>query len=306
MILLSFFRVIKFSLQDFARNFWLSIITVTIILLTLFSIDFIIILNYISNASINFIQDKIDITVYLDSNAKPQDIEGFKNEIKSYAEVKSLNYVNKEAALRDFKAKHKDNRNILKSLEEIGENPLMAHFNIKAKKSEDYPRIIEKLESSSFNNLIFSKNYNDHKKLIAKINEISKKVKNIGYFIMALFSLIAILVIYNTIRIAIYVHREEIHIMKLVGATNWFIKAPYLITGIIYSFLAIIISIIALYPLLGLIQPYLSNFFNKENLNLVSYFNDNFIFIFGLEFSILIVLNIIASSLAVRRYLKVK
>jgi cell division transport system permease protein len=103
---------------------------------------------------------------------------------------------------------------------------------------------------------------------------------------------------------AIYTHREEIMAMKLVGATNWFVRAPYLLQGIIFSVLAVLITIIIIYPLLGFIQPYLSSILESD-FNVVTYFNQNFIFIFGLELLGAIVLNLLSSYWAVNRYVKV-
>jgi cell division transport system permease protein len=181
---------------------------------------------------------------------------------------------------------------------------LGASLVIKAKSTDQYTLILEQLEDPQYSNLIESKNFDDHKTVINRITSITEKV-NYGVFVIALiFTIISILIIFNAIRMAIYTHREEIMAMKLVGATNWFVRAPYLLQGVIFSFLAVIITIIIIYPLLGFVQPYLSLLLESD-FNIVKYFNQNFGLIFGLEFLGAIVINLLSSYWALNRYVRV-
>jgi cell division transport system permease protein len=113
------------------------------------------------------------------------------------------------------------------------------------------------------------------------------------------------LVIYNSIKVAIYTHKKEIEIMRLVGASNVFIHAPYLISSLVYTLVASLIIIGITFPLLSIAQPYLEVFFVGYNINVVKYFYSNFLLIFGLQFLSIAIINMVASYLAVRKYSKI-
>lgn len=305
MILISFLRILKFSFQDFFRNFWLSIITITILILSLFSINFLIVAGVISQTSIQLVEDKIDLSLYLKPDSSEEDISVLKSELERLEAVNKVEYISKTQALEAFQAKHKNDKQILESLKEIGKNPLNPSLVVEAKSLADYEKIIDSLDTLSKNNIIESRDFEDHKNVLARVNNITTKVEQIGIFVSVIFILITILVVFNAIRIAIYTHRREIKIMKLVGASNWFVRAPFLAEAILYASLGVIGIMAIFYPFLHLLQPYIGSFFNTESLNLISYFNTNFIQIFGLQFLGAVLINVIASLLAVGRYLKV-
>ena len=147
--------------------------------------------------------------------------------------------------------------------------------------------------------------FTEAKLLIERISDYSVKVQKTFFFISLLFIIISVLVVFNTIQIGIYTHREEIGIMKLVGASNSFIRSPFLIEGFFYSFIGFILLLILLYPFLSFIQSYIDGFFGEYSLNLISALNSNFIKVFASEFFVAIIITMASSLLAVRRYLKV-
>ena len=116
--------------------------------------------------------------------------------------------------------------------------------------------------------------------------------------------IIAVLIVFNTVRIAIFVHREEIGIMRLVGASSAFIRAPFLVEAVLYSFLAVIISAAITFPVIGVIQPKLNVFFETQNVALVDYFAQNSIIILICQFVALAVINMLSASIAMRKYLR--
>lgn len=299
----SILRIIKFAVQDFFRNFWLSIVTLTILVLALFLVNLLIIFNLVADSSIAAIENKIDINVEFKDEIKEDQILNVKRYLESLIQVKEVKYISREQALENFKETYKDNAKILESLKEIDRNPLGASLIINAKSITDYPIILENLEDIQYDNLIESKDFEDHRQVISKITGITKKVNTTVVVAALIFTFIAILIVFNAIKMAIYTHREEIVAMKLVGATNWFVRAPFLLQSVIFSFFSVLITIIIIYPLLGLIQPQLVTFI--ENFNIVTYFNQNFIIIFGLEFLGVFVINFVSSYLAINRYLRV-
>jgi len=304
MFLLSILRVIKFSLQDLARNIWLSVITIIIVILALLSVNLLLIVKVLGSATVNAVKEKIDISLYLKTDAEEGPILALKNKISNLDSVKEVAYVSKQAAAESFRAKHQADPEILQALLELGTNPLSPSLVIKPKDINNYEDLIVSLNKID-NQLIESRNFDDHKAMLAKINNLTDKASRVGLMISFFFVLITILVVYNAVRVAIYTHKREIGIMKLVGASTWFIRAPYLISGIIYAFIGVAAIMIILYPLLSFFQPYLEVFFYGFKVNILEYYNNNFFAIFGLEFLAVALVNFLASLVAVGKYSKV-
>ncbi|MFC1598804.1 cell division protein FtsX [Patescibacteria group bacterium] len=297
-------RVVKFAWQDFFRNFWLSFVTLTILILALFTINLLIIFNLVAQSAISSIEDKIDINIYFKSNINQEQVTNVQKYLQSLNGVKEVQFVSKDDAYANFKARHQDNPKILESLAEIDNNPLGASLIIKSHTPNDYQLILENLEDPQYDNLIESKDFEDHRTVISRISGITQRVNTAVIIIALVFTLIAILIIFNAIRMAIYSHREEIIAMKLVGATDWFVRGPYLLQGVIFSAVSVFITIIIIYPLLGFVQPYVSLLLETD-FNLISHFNSNFLIIFGLQFLGAILINLVSSFWAVNKYLRV-
>lgn len=301
---LSAARVIKFSLQDIGRNIWLSIVTVTILILALFSVNMLLTVEVISQGAINAVREKVDVGIYLGNDAKEEQILALKTEIENLSEVKEVEYISKAQALESFREQNQDNPEVLQALRELGINPLSPSFVIKPANVDDSDGLITQLNKLD-NDIIESKNFSDHKLLLSKINLITEKVSEVGMIVIGIFILITILVVYNAVRVAIYTHRKEIAIMRLVGASNSFIYMPFLLSSVIYVLVALVVIIALFYPFLSLLQPYLEAFFIDHNVNIITYYNSHFIAIFGLQFLGAAIINMVASLLAVGKYAKV-
>ena len=305
MNLATLFRIIIFAWQGFWRNFWLSLVTISIIVLTFTSINILIIINVITDASIDIVKEKVDISLYF----KPESTESQVLEVETYlsslTEVKETVYISKDEALESFRQRHRQDEIIIESLNELEANPIGATIRVKAKSINQYPLILEEINNSKYNILIAEQDFDDHEIYVARIKNFSDNIRNIAIFTTLVFILVASLIVFNTIRVAIYTHREEIGVMKLVGATNWFIRSPFILEGIFYGIIACVIAVVIVYPLVNFIQPYINNFFLTEQFSIIGYFQSNFWQIFGLELLIIILINIISSSIAIRRYLNV-
>jgi cell division transport system permease protein len=304
MFLLSFARVIKFSFQDIGRNIWLSIVTMSILILALFSVNMLLTVNVISQAAIGAVKEKIDVNIYIKPDTEESKIMALKAQISGLSQVKDVRYISKQEALESFKDKHQNDPEVMESLKEIGKNPLTPSMVIKPKDVDQYQELIINLNSIE-DDIIESRNFDDHKLMIDKINGITDRVSEAGMVISFTFIIITLLLVYNSIRVAIYTHRREIKIMRLVGASNWFIRAPYLFSGIIYTVVGVSAIVVIYYFFLNLLQPYIETFFIDYDINLAAHFRDNFIGIFGLQFLVGIVVNMGASLIAVSKYSKV-
>lgn len=298
-------RVLKFAFQDFWRNIWLSLVTISILMLALLSVNILVFMNAITTEVIVSVQEKIDVSVSFKETVSKAEIDNLKTKLGELSEVKEVVFVSKEQALEDFKEKHKDNPKIQETLQEIGENPLLDSVVIKANSATDYDTVLAFLENPEYSNLIQDKNFSDHRLIINRINSITDKIERFGIAISIIFGIIAVLIVYNAIRVIIYTHKEEIGVMRLVGATNWFIRTPFLIESILYALLAVSLTVAVLYPLLGLVQPYFNNLLADYGFDLVTYFNSHFLLIFGTELIGVIVLTVISSGLAISKYLRV-
>lgn len=305
MLLLSFGRSILFALQSFWRNIWLSLATVFIICLALLSINFLIIINAISNSAIVAVQNRIDVSVYFKPAVREAKVAEVKTQWEGLPQVKNIVYKSPEENLEDFKSRHQNDASIQETLKELEGNPLGATLVIKAKNLDSYPEILKTIDNPAYADLIEEKNYDDHQIIINRLNSITGNVKKGALIISLMFAIISILIVFNTVRIAIFTHQNEISIMKLVGANNWLVRAPFIWESIISGIIACIIVMAVIYPLLSLIQPYLAKFLQGVDFNLVSYFNHNIIWIFGGQLIGIIIINFLSSMLAVGKYLKV-
>lgn len=299
-----FFRVIKFSFQDIVRNGWLSVATVTILLLALLSINVLLTVQTISEGAISAIKQRIDISVYLDPEATDEEIAALREQIASLPEVSLVSYTSKDNALASFRAKYSNNQEILQALKELGRNPLSPSLAVMPADTSQSQSLIAQLQRID-SDIIQSRDFTDNSVILEKIDYVTERINQIGWFLIAIFMFTSLLVAYNTIRVAIYTHRKEIEIMRLVGASNYFIYMPYFISAFVYSLIAILIAICVFFPFLTVLQPYLEVFFSDYSVNLITYFADNFLTIFGLQFLLIFAINFVASWLAARRYARV-
>jgi cell division transport system permease protein len=298
----SFKRIIKWGLTNFWRNGWLSTATVSIMVLTLLVITVLIMVNVIANAILISLENKIDISVYFKLKTPEEQILDIKAQLEKLAEVESIEYISQDQALINFKEKHKDNPIILQSLDELDTNPLDASLNIKAKETSQYASINQYLESVHYKEIIDKVNYLQNKGVIEKLSKIIVDVKTFGTVLSLALAVIVFLVTFNAIRLAIYSSREEINVMKLVGASNWFIRGPFIIEGLLYGIIATIITMIILYPAFYFTSPKISNFLPIGSI--FTYFKANALAMFTLLLGIGVVLGVFSSYIAVRKYLK--
>ena len=277
-MLISLGRALKFSFQDIARNIWLSFVTVIILVLALFSVNLLIAVQVISSAAVDTVRDKIDISLYLRTEAAESDILALRGKIAALPNVREVTYISKQQALADFQKKHENNPDVIGALRELDTNPLSPSLAIHPQDPNKYDELINDLNHIS-DPIIEARNFDDHKLLLQKIDTITSRISEAGFLVSLLFVLITLLFLYNTIRVAIYTHRQEIAIMRLVGASSLFIRAPFLISSVLYTLIGVIITTGLFYLFLSLLQPYLETFFLNYDFNIVSYFRANFVYL---------------------------
>lgn len=302
MLLLTLSRTFKSGFQHFRRNGWLSFAVISIISLTLLIISTLIVLSIAANLIIKSVQDKVDVSVYFKSETPESRIMEFRSTVLQYKEVKSADYVSKNQALDEFKAKNADNPVIMESIDAIGDNPLNASVNIRAITPDKYDIIATAVQNSAYKDDISRINYAKNKIVIERLNNVLSTTRKVGAMLATLFSLIAILITFNAIRITIYAHRQEIEIMRLVGASNAYIRMPFIFEGIIYGAISAVVVMLFLFPLIRFVAPYIGGAVS------VSEVQANFMHYFWLilltQIFVGVALGTISSLIAIRRYLK--
>jgi cell division transport system permease protein len=302
--MLSFFRIIKFSFQDIVRNIWLSIVTITILILALFSMNMLFTVKLVSQNAVTAVKNKINISLYFKADASESEILDVRQKVDAMSDVKNSTFISKNAALDNFRNNNKNNPEILNALKELGNNPLSPSLIIIPRDFDNSASLITSLKMLE-SDAIESRDFSDNSSILEKINFITARVDEIGMFLIIIFVLTSLLVVYNAIRVAIYTHRQEIEIMRLVGASNFFIYMPYLFSAFIYALISVLIVITSFYPFLTILQPYLEVFFTDYSVNILTYYVNNFISIFGLQFLGVFGITLVASLLAARKYAKI-
>ena len=300
-------RLLKFAFQSFFRNFWLSVVTVIIVSLSLFSISFLLMVNILTQHVLEVVEDRTEVFIDLTAEATDEQAEVLVSELNKLPAIKESIFVTPEQTLVDFTSRHSHDPLMIESLDALEENPFQGSIKLTVHDIGDFPAILSELSKEEYTPFleIEDNEFTEAKLLIERISDYSVKVQKTFFFISLLFIIISVLVVFNTIQIGIYTHREEIGIMKLVGASNSFIRSPFLIEGFFYSFIGFILLLILLYPFLSFIQSYIDGFLGEYSLNLISALNSNFIKVFASEFFVAIIITMASSLLAVRRYLKV-
>ncbi|MBI3671685.1 ABC transporter permease [Candidatus Azambacteria bacterium] len=302
-ILTIFKRIVKSGVNNFIRNGWLSTATVSVLSITLFMILGLILVSVATETLIGDLKSRVDVSVYFKKDAKEPDILSMKNDVLALAEVKSATYISEDDALLEFREKHSGNEIIIQSLDALEDNPLEASLNIKAKDPSQFGSIVATLEKEQYKGIVSKINYYENKGIIDKLGVLISTIRKVGFGISAVLVVIALLVAFNTIRITIYTMREEIGVMKLVGASNWFVRGPFIVEGLLYGLTSSVATILLALPVILFSSPYIKSFF--PGVDLISYFTSNLLQVWLILFVISGMIGSLGSLIAMQKYLKV-
>ena len=284
------------------RQRLLSVATLVVMVMTLFAFGSLIVGNHILTSALNSIQEKIDISVYFKTTTPEDQILNIQKTLQQMGQVKSVQYISNAQALQIFEQQHASDPTISQALNELGTNPLSASLNIKANNPNDYPVIANYLNGSQVSGLVENVSYNQNQLVIKRLAEIINISREAGLILTIILAFAATLIAFNTILIAIYSNREEVEIMRFVGASNTFISGPYIIEGVVYGIVAAVISLLILTPIVFVISPYMQVFI--PGFSLQQYFIGNLVLLFLYEIIFGSIIGIISGMIALRRYLK--
>ncbi len=307
--LITFRRIIRTGCVNFVRNAWLSIAAMAVMLITLTIVLFSIIANAAFANTVKQITDKIDISVYLkDEVTKPQR-DKLISDLNALPNIKSVSYVSKEEALTSYKRQNSGNVDLLLAISQT-DNPLPATLQIKPRDVNKIADIKTFLEKKDIKNLQSDEtSYSgDRKEAVDKITKATSFMRRAGVVGVLVFAFISMLIIFNTIQMAIFNRRDELTIMRLLGASTSFIRGPFVVESILYGVISAIISVVLLNGLFVVSSSTLqASSLGLLDINYANgYFADHFWTFLTLQLGVGIFIGAASSIIATRRYLKFK
>ncbi|MEP7162170.1 MAG: permease-like cell division protein FtsX [Candidatus Moraniibacteriota bacterium] len=300
---LKLWRTFKEGLTNFRRNGWLSFATISILSLSLFILAMAFLITVGTREIVRNLETKINITVSFNPDVIEEKILSVKEKLGHFREISSVEYISRDAALSDFLEQSGDDPVIRQAIDEIGENPLLASLVIRANDQGDYEKIAKVLSESEYKTDISRINYEKNKRIFERLNKINAASKKIGLIFGLVFALIAVLITFNTVRITIYSHRQEFEIMRLVGASNLYVRMPFVFEGILYGLFASVFTLVGLGIATWFMAGMTTGAFPQGNL-----FNLYLSELPFLSLGVLVIgvgLGVISSFIAIRRYLKI-
>ncbi len=318
MVLTTFKRIVRTGFVNFWRNGFLSFAAIVVMTLALCALGGIIFTGAFGRSLIADVKDKVDINVYFTLGALETDILSIQKDLNALPEVASTTYVSRVTALASFKAKWQDNALIMQGLEEVGDNPFPASINIKAIDPGKYGGIANFLENKSPKSadgtpLVEKVNYEQNKLIIDRLSRIIPATEKAGLIIAVVLMFAAVMMVWNTIRLIIFTAKDEISVMKLVGASNVYARGPLVVSGIMYGVVSAIIALVLMAAFAYWSDSVVLRFAGVEIASdfelvvnvLANYFIQNFGQVFVIIMGAGVILGGLSSYVAARRYLRV-
>lgn len=302
----AFKRMVRAGTVGFWRNAFVSLASVFVMTIALFVIGAILIIDQLLGASLDQIENKVDINVYFNINASDSDMQALKTRLEALPEVEEVAFTSRDEALAMFKERHKNDELTIQALEELGDNPLGASLAVQARDTSQYETIARFLDEQRAGEtpsqpVIDRVNFVKNKEVIEKLASIINVVEKVSIATMVILVTASVLITFNTIRLAIYTSREEITVMRLVGASNTFIRGPFMLQGVLYGLIAGIVALAIMYPILYWLGPGTETFFG---FNIFHFFISDFVYVFSVIVGSGVALGLVSSGMAVSRYLR--
>jgi len=309
--LITLSRIITTGISNFVRNAWLAAAAMAVMVVTLTIVLFSVVTSATFNNTIAQINDKIKISVYLNDSVTKEQADELMDKLRKMPSVRAVSYVSKDEALAEFRVEHNNNKELLQAIGETG-SPLPASIKITPADTSNITPIksfLDKSENVSMQDPQAGTSYSgDRKQAIDKIAHATNILRQAGVVAVVIFAVISVLIIFNTIQMAIFNRRDELTIMRLLGASTSYIRGPFVVESIMYGIISALISI-------GLIEMLFiasSSTLQASSLGLLdinysnTYFHAHFWILLGLQLIVGILIGAASSIVATRRYLKFK
>ncbi len=296
-------RIIKMAVISFWRNRWLSLATTLIIILTLLIISVFTFLALIVNRTATSMREKVDLVVYLKENDSEDQISALSDLIGSRPEVKKIIFISKEEALNRWRARYAGDQNLQNIVNE-NDNPLPRSLEVKTKNPEDIEKVADFLQSEDYAPLINKLSYQQNKDMIDRLVRITSFVKKIGVGLSILFMIISILVVYNAIKLTIIARSDELEIMRLVGATDAYVRLPFVLEGVIFGVTAAIIGMIVIFVAYHFLTPVFIRYLVDIGYDVGVFMRSSLYQVVSVQFLVALLLGIFCSFWATRQHLR--
>jgi len=308
--LITLWRIIHTGIVNFIRNASLAVAAMAVMVITLTIVLFSIITNATFANTIQQITDKIDVSVFLNDNVSDAQADKLVGQFKKLPNVKAVTYLNKQQALNAYIAQNANNSDLVAAATEAG-NPIPATIRIKPKdlnKIQDIKNYLSKKDVAALQTEGSPSYSGDRKKAIDNITHATNILREIGIIAIAVFALVSALIIFNTIQMAIFNRRDELTIMRLLGASTWYIRGPFVVESAIYGILSAIISVLIVNSaFVASSQALQASSLGLLDINYANdYFGDNFMKLLGLQLLVGVLIGGCSAIIATRRYLKFK
>lgn len=301
--MITILRIFGTSFRNFFRNAWIGVATMFVFGMAILSVNVLLGVQAVMNRAAHALEDRVDVTLTFRTATPGPVLAQLKLYALSLPQVKSVELVSAQDALQRFRARYASQPKILAALEELSSNPLGAQMIVKAREPDQYPFIVQALQSPQYAPFIQKQTYEDHRGAIIRIQAIANQARLAGSILVALFALFGLLTVVNAVRVAVYTQREEIAIMRLVGASSLFIRAPFVLQTVWFGVVALVAVSFATYGIITYIDPALRPVFDGE-VGLLSLVREQGPRVFLLQFVTLIVLMSSTAWIAVGRYIR--
>lgn len=296
-------RIIRSGFIGFWRNAYVSIASIFVMMIALFVVGTALFVDQLLVASLQNIQSRVDINVYFTTDAPVEQVLNLQGQLENLPEVANVTFTSRDQALAQYRERNRNEAAAIQALEELDENPLGASLAIQAVETAQYEQVANYLENQEqYASIISLINFADNREAIERLTTIITAVENATFLVMLILVVAAVLITFNTIRLAIYTTRDEIAVMRLVGASNTYIRGPFMLQGIMYGVIAGLFALLILYPLSLWLGPKTESFFG---FNLYEYFTTDLLIIGSVIIGIGVVMGLTSSVLAVARYLRI-
>jgi cell division transport system permease protein len=300
--MVTLWRIMVAGARNFLRNAWLSTAATAVMTVTLVLVLVSFVASRALSGTIRTVEDRVHVSIYLKDSTTPELSKELQKKLETHENVRSIRYVSKSDALAAYREQYKGNPKLLEAVTET-DNPLPASLEVKAKDLRQLDPIVELVRNSEDDRLVLEYSYQaERKNTIDKVIRASNFIKTAGLVASGLFVVISILIIFNTIRMAIFTRKNEIEIMKLVGATNSFIRGPFLFEAALYGMIAAVIAVLIGYGLVVGGGPRLPS--DIQIAPTIELFKNQPALILAGELVIGICIGVLSSLLAMVRYLK--
>jgi len=297
-------RIFKMGFRNFWRNGWLSVAAVFVMVITLFILSLFVILNIGVNETVKKISEKIDLSIRLKDDPVMEKVEVLEDIIKGEDGVDGVFYKSKEQAWEEFKNLNEKNKQITSELEP-SDNPLWPSLEVKLSDPNKLQKVVDIAESDQYKPIVDKVNYREKQSIFETLIKFTNFIKKTGLILTIIFVGISFLIIFNTIRITIYSRREEVEIMKLVGATNWYVRAPFLLEGALYGIIGAVLCFIIILSSVYFFSTLMTKYWTVvSQTQSIDYLKGRLFIIIGLEILTGVFIGVLSSTIAIRKHLK--